>query len=126
MVNLINASVGGGQAALGGLTQKSAEVALPIRSAPQAAAPVPASVPNEQVADLLQKRTAAFRDAISQSLPKFFFPVSDVRFTIYKNDGGQFVTQVTNIISGETTNISEPEILQGANIGRSGFVQTSA
>jgi len=41
---------------------------------------------------------------------KAFFPVGDVRFTIYK-EAGQYITRFTSLISGKVTQIPEPELL---------------
>ena len=135
MVDLINANVGGGaaHAVFNSLSSKSADVALPA-AASQVSIPQPAqqaqavaSIPNDiATQDLLQKRTSALKEAITAALPLFFYPVSNVRFTIYK-EAGQFVTNVTNIVTGEKTKISEPQILSSSDIGDgSNFVRTIA
>ena len=136
MVDLINASVGGGVGpiAYGNLSSKSADIALPAAassvSMPQASAQAQTSIdiPNDSVTqELLQKRTSALKEAISASLPKFFYPVSDVRFTIYKDSSGEYNVAVTNIRTGAKSLITYPQIAdQFAEIGGGGNISTSA
>ena len=120
MVSIIgqNFTAGGGQgAALAGLPQRAADptpTEIATTSATQVAtgkAVVTPDLDNAQMIDQLQKRAEAFKQGIAKALPEFFYPVSHVKFTIFK-EGGQYITKFTNIISGQTTQIPEPELLQ--------------
>ena len=126
----------GGSAAGGGGGSRTVSDQV-VDATPQAVAtqvaqqPVRVSIPNDQVTqDLQTRRTDALRQAISESLPRFFMPVSDVRFTIFKDSGGQFITRFTNIVSGEVSQVPEPQLMDmisNSGIGgTSGFVQTVA
>jgi hypothetical protein len=134
MMNTINTGIGGlGQTALSGLPQKSPEVALPVNTAPQIALPLPkveTPAASDEMDVLIQQRTDAIKEAITASLPRFFMPVSDVRFTIYKDSTGQYITRFTNIVSGETTQVPEPQLMNMISTtgigGNSNFIQTSA
>ncbi len=54
--------------------------------------------------EFIQKAAELFRS-------RTFYPISDTRFTIYK-DGltGEFITRFTNMKDGSVTHIPEPEI----------------
>lgn len=136
MINTVNVGIaGGGQVALGGLPQRSADIPQqPVNTAPQVTLPQPSSFgtpvasTEAQLADLGRERTEALKRSIAEALPRFFYPVSDVRFTLFKDSTGQMITRFTNIISGETSQIPEPQLmnmLSGGGLG-SGLVTTSA
>lgn len=65
-----------------------------------------------QASQLEEQRVQALKQAVTAVLPKFFYPVSDVRFTIFKDLSGQLVTKFTSLVTGETSQIPEPELLQ--------------
>lgn len=78
---------------------------------------------------MTERRSEAMRQALSAVLPKFFYPVTDVRFTIYKDSSGQYITKFTNIVSGEVSQIPEPDLLNmlgGGLASSGGYVQTVA
>jgi hypothetical protein len=55
---------------------------------------------------------------------KAFFPVGDVRFSIYKDVGGQYITRFTNLINGKVTQVPEHALL--ASMGQSNGGQMPA
>lgn len=133
MVNLISQGFGGGgQVALGTTPPKSAEVALPlpVNTAPSVPQQVQvAQVSDQTIEDIILKRTDSLKQSISAALPRFFSPVSEVRFTIYKDPSGQYITKFTNIASGATSQVPEPELLSmiaGNGISGQNLIQTSA
>lgn len=133
MINLINQGLGGGGQVGLGTTPKPAEVPLPlpVHTAPQVALPLPqpAQVNDQAIQDIQRKRADLLRQSIAEALPRFFMPVSDVKFTIYKDSTGQYITRFTNLVSGEIQQIPEPELLNMLTSGGGGqinFIQTSA
>lgn len=77
----------------------------------------PESENNVNDRDQEQARFEAVRRA-AQAVASNPFPVSDVRFTIYKefnNNEIAFVTRFTSLESGEVTTIREPKLLAAAS-----------
>jgi hypothetical protein len=131
MVDLVNAGLGGGAGqAVGHSHFSKTPTAALLAATPQFSVPqrVQIQTPDGRATqELQQRRMVAMKDSISASLPKFFYPVSDVRFTIYKDSSGQFITSFTNIITGQKTEISEPDLMaQLSDLSGSSFVRTSA
>ena len=138
MIDIFSQNLGGGGQQVGGSGgSRSTDIALPkpVNTAQQLAvksAPVQnVHVPNDQaIHDAVQKRISSLRQSISEALPRFFMPVSDVKFTIYKNSQGELVTKITNIVSGETQQIPEQNMLTMVSNHTAGaqtnFIQTSA
>lgn len=135
MVSLITtfSGVAGPQAAPGGApkTGDSAFAApVQVQSAPQPAPePVATPVTDTTSDEIMSRRADLLKQALTEALPKFFYPVTDVRFTIFKDTSGQFITRFTNIITGAVSQIPEPEMLNmlgGSFGGSGGFVQTTA
>ena len=134
MVNLIGQNFGGGgQVALGSLPAKPAEIALPLPSVPTALQHVQvqtAHVSDQAIQEAMQEKTKSLKQTIAAVLPRFYSPVGDVRFTIFKDASGQYITKITNIFSGESTQVPEPKILEmisTSGIGAQGnFIQTIA
>lgn len=133
MVSLITTMVGmGGAPASSGNAAKPAEVSLPLPTPQPAPQPVVQSEPAPSTTtpqEMTERRSEAMRQALSAVLPKFFYPVTDVRFTIYKDSSGQYITKFTNIVSGEVSQIPEPDLLNmlgGGLASSGGYVQTVA
>lgn len=116
---------GGGNAAQRGVDQTFTAP----QPAPQPVAPQPDPVVTAaNTQEMTERRSEALRQALSAVLPKFFYPVTDVRFTIFKDSSGQYITKFTNIISGEVSQIPEPDLLNmlGGGLASSGGYQTVA
>lgn len=131
MVGSIGQNFGGGGVAQGvpvAVPQRSESVPLPLPGSQRNATPTPAPAPvtEQNAQDLQARRMEAFRQSVNEALPRFYYPVSDVRFTIYKDSAGQYVTSVTNIISGERSQIPEPVILSAATGGGESLLETFA
>lgn len=130
MVNLINQSFGGGQIAISNPSPKAVELPPPVASSvPQPVQVQPTQVSDQAIAEGISRRTEALKESISAALPRFFSPVSEVRFTIYKDTSGQYITKFTNISSGATSQVPEPELLSmiaGNGISGGSFIQTNA
>lgn len=125
MVSLIGQNLVGGGQALSGLPRAAESVPAAAPSVPTIPSDTAIDIPNTdalRAVDVQQQRAEAYKQAIDQALPRFFYPVSDVKFTIFK-ENGQYITKFTNIISGQTTQIPEPELLQQiSDIGGLSFV----
>lgn len=66
--------------------------------------PVPSPQEAEQAKiSYLEKASAAYR--------AFFYPMGEVKFTIYKDSTGQYITRFTSLIDGTVTHIPEQNIL---------------
>lgn len=93
--------------------------------------PLPAPVPQPQqyvevpTAQLDEQRMEALKQAVAAVLPRFFFPVTDVRFTMFKDPSGQIVTKFTSLVTGEVSQIPEPELLKSFS-GSGSLVTTVA
>lgn len=133
MVDLINASVGGGAGQAVSFTgfssKSSADTSLPAATS-QASVPqsnVQTTPDDQATQNLLAKRMTALKDAITAALPLFFYPLGTERFTIYKAPSGQYITSVTDIRTGQTKEIAEPELMNKiSNIGDGlSFIDTS-
>lgn len=59
-----------------------------------------------------QAREDVVRQAAESVRARTFYPISDTRFTIYKDDTGQYITRFTNLESGSVTTIPEPQLLE--------------
>lgn len=46
---------------------------------------------------------------------KTLFPIRDMRFTIFKDSSGQYITRFTNLVDGSVTHIPEPELIKTYN-----------
>jgi hypothetical protein len=56
--------------------------------------------------------------AAAESYFKDVFAVSDMRFTIYKDTSGQYITRYTSLRDGKVTYIPEPALLQSQRARR--------
>ncbi|MBI1275715.1 hypothetical protein GC177_07060 [bacterium] len=61
-------------------------------------------------------KTGSRKEVVEQAALKFasqtFYPVSSVRFTIYKASNGEYVTRFTNLLDGSVNYVPEPELMQ--------------
>lgn len=64
-------------------------------------------VPQEKIADA---REAYIRKA-AESYRASLYPVSDVRFTIFKNTAGEYITRFTSLRDGTVTQVPEPALI---------------
>lgn len=103
-------------------TQTDREVRTAPQSQPQPQ-PQAKSVPDEtpqasydaHIAE--QKRLETIQRAAESF--KDVFPVSDTKFTIYKDGSGQYITRFTSLRDGKVTYYPEPEMLRLQHIGNS-------
>lgn len=54
----------------------------------------------------------------AQRIVKEYYPISDTRFTIFKDGSGQYITRFTNLRDGTVTFYPEPDLLN--MLGRRG------
>ncbi len=102
-------------------TGKPARVELPIQ-------PVPANLPAVPVKERSVEaqgnfdlaRIKAIREALAN-----MYAVSDVRFTIYKQNGESY-TRITSLRDGNVHTIPEPDIISMGGGGAGSFVETVA
>lgn len=67
--------------------------------------------PKKEAPDAEKAREAFIQKASENYRSAFFYPISDVKFTIYKDSTGQYVTRFTNLIDGKVTHVPEPEVI---------------
>jgi len=82
------------QGGLGGGRMADKAMKLPVKVAVPEAAPAPVKVPQKPNQDMYEKVRMASEAA------KTLFVVSDVRFTIFKDVAGDYVTRFTSLRDG--------------------------
>lgn len=71
----------------------------------------------QMVADAENQRMASLRRAAENVNP---YPLGNMRFTIYKDMSGQYITRFTSLIDGKVTYIPEPNVMSWLNSGGGG------
>lgn len=72
----------------------------------------PVGSPNAGDADAGEAKRYEQVAQASQELARDFYPVSDKRFTIFKDTSGQYITRYTSLRDGTVTYVPEQRLLQ--------------
>ena len=86
---------------------------------------IPAVEETEIRPQMEERRFARVAEAAKRIITEFY-PISDTRFTIFKDGSGQYVTRVTNMRDGSVTFYPEPQLLSRAGGGSESFYTTNA
>jgi hypothetical protein len=83
-------------------------------------APVAASLKANETSFKPDSRKEVVEQAAQQFASQTFYPLSSVRFTIYKSSNGEYVTRFTNLQDGSVNYVPEPELMQNLVRSRQG------
>jgi hypothetical protein len=84
-----------------------------------------AEKPSEIRADAEDRRLARVEQAARQVFAEFY-PISDTRFTIFKDGSGQYITRFTNLKDGTVSYYPEPSLLARAGARPDSLYTTKA
>lgn len=101
-----------------------------IESSPEFILPAPGTRSNDAAASPEQRRLERITQAAQRIAGSDPFPISDQRFTIYKDASGQYVTRYTSLRDGRVTYIPEQRLLkafeQSQSVLREAVVELNA
>lgn len=99
-----------------------------VRSSQVDAKPVeiPAVDKNEQIRPDTEDRRFARVEQAARQVAADFYPVSDTRFTIFKDGSGRYITRFTNLKDGSVTFYPEPNLLAMAGAVPDSLYRTNA
>ena len=84
---------------------------FPVKKVPQGQAPQKPAAPDEGFPNAVDQKRYE-RVAKAAQVFKDVYAVSDLRFSIYKDTSGQYITRYTSLRDGRVTYIPEPALLQ--------------
>ncbi len=90
-----------------------------IETSPESTPPAPGLLPIDASASPEQRRYERVAQAASRLAGGDPFPISDQRFTIYKDSSGQYITRYTSLRDGRVTYIPEQRLLQAFDLSQS-------
>jgi len=84
-----------------------------VKTTPSDNAPAPQE-PEIKLPDANQaeQKRAEIVQRGAQAIQRNFFAVSDTKFTIFKDNSGQYITRITSLRDGRVTYIPEPKIYE--------------
>jgi ABC-type Zn2+ transport system substrate-binding protein/surface adhesin len=87
---------------------------------------IPAVDKGEQIRPDTEDRRFARVEQASRKVVSEFFPINDMRFTIFKDGSGQYITRFTNLKDGSVTFYPEPNLLAAAGAVPDSLYKTNA
>ena len=113
------------QSGLGAASKADASQVKVQSQAVQEPVKIPEVEESEIRPQMEERRFAKVTEAAKQIITDFY-PISDTRFTIFKDGSGQYITRVTNMRDGTMTLYPEATLLSQSGGGLESFYQTNA